>query len=174
MFCILHITSYHYYLLAKIHLYQSNFNMSCHWHLNMCCVFKLHVDMSTLFKRLLTKEQMSMQVVRMENKIKLHLIVVESFWYCAWYSISSLFYFIYIFTNHKLCKWLVIIHEFGDDPMKICLMVDGWWENQRYWNCVELCFQDVNCHFWWSIFIKSFQCLGMHILFYVSLWFAFI
>jgi len=27
---LLHVASYHYYLLAKIHLYQSYFNMSCH------------------------------------------------------------------------------------------------------------------------------------------------
>ncbi len=30
----------------------------------MCCVVKLHVDMLTLFKKLLTKEQMTMQKVR--------------------------------------------------------------------------------------------------------------
>jgi hypothetical protein len=52
---MLHIISYHYYPLTKIHLYQGYFNMSCHKHKNMCCQIKLHVDMLTLFKRLLTK-----------------------------------------------------------------------------------------------------------------------
>jgi len=162
---MLHITSYHYYLLAKIHLYQSNFNMSCHWRMNMYCVLKLHVDMSTMFKKLLTKEKMSMQIVRMEKGLS-HLwkITMKSFWYCAWYSISSLFYLIYTFINHKLYKWLIIIHEFGDDPMKIWFKHqnknDGWWQNWRYWNCVELCFQHVNCHFWWSIFYQEFPMFG--------------
>jgi hypothetical protein len=52
--------------------------MPCHRHMNMCCVFKLHVDMSTLFKRLLTKNQMSMQIVRMEKSL-LHLIVENNY-----------------------------------------------------------------------------------------------
>jgi len=30
IYYMLHVASYHYYLLAKIHLYQSYFNMSCH------------------------------------------------------------------------------------------------------------------------------------------------
>ncbi len=34
------------------------FNMSCHWHMNMCCLINLHMNMFTLFKRL--------QKVRME------------------------------------------------------------------------------------------------------------
>ncbi len=42
---MLHIASYHYYLLAKIHLYQSYFNMSCHWHMNICYLIRLYVDM---------------------------------------------------------------------------------------------------------------------------------
>jgi hypothetical protein len=40
--------------------------------MNMCCLIKLHAVMLTLFKGLLTKEQMSIQKVRMEKK-KLHL-----------------------------------------------------------------------------------------------------
>jgi hypothetical protein len=35
--------------------------------MNMYNLLKLHVDMLTLFKRLLTKEQMSMLKVKMEN-----------------------------------------------------------------------------------------------------------
>jgi hypothetical protein len=37
------------------------FNVTCHWHMNMCCLIRLHVDMLTFFKKLSTKEQMSMQ-----------------------------------------------------------------------------------------------------------------
>jgi hypothetical protein len=40
--------------------------------MNMCCLIKLHVDMLTLFKGLLTNEQISIQKVRMGKK-KLHL-----------------------------------------------------------------------------------------------------
>jgi hypothetical protein len=56
-----HIASYHYYYsFAKIHSYQSYFNMSSHWHMNISYLVKFHVDMMTLFKKSLTKEQMSM------------------------------------------------------------------------------------------------------------------
>jgi hypothetical protein len=75
IYCMLHITSYHHYSLVEIHLYQGRlfqFVMLCHWHMNMCCPIKLHVDMLTLFKRLITKNCMSMQKVRMENYF-LHL-----------------------------------------------------------------------------------------------------
>jgi hypothetical protein len=40
--------------------------------MNMCYLIKLHVDMLTLFKGLLTNEEMSIQKVRMK-KIKIHL-----------------------------------------------------------------------------------------------------
>jgi len=53
IYYMLHIASHHYYPLAKIHLYQNYFNVSCYWYMNMCCLIKLHVTMLTLFKRLL-------------------------------------------------------------------------------------------------------------------------
>jgi hypothetical protein len=40
--------------------------------MNMCCLIWLHVNILTLFKRLLTKEHMSMQKMRMK-KCLLHL-----------------------------------------------------------------------------------------------------
>jgi hypothetical protein len=51
-----HIASYHYYPLVKTHLYQGYFNMLCYWHMSMCCLIKLHVNMLTWFKKLLTKK----------------------------------------------------------------------------------------------------------------------
>ncbi len=68
IYCMLHIASYHFYPFVKLHLYQSYFNMSCHSHMNMRCLFWFHMNMLTLFKILLTKEQMSMQKVKMEKK----------------------------------------------------------------------------------------------------------
>jgi hypothetical protein len=56
IFFLLHITSYHYYPLVKTHLYQGYFNMLCYWHMNVCYLIRLHVNMLTLFKKLLTKE----------------------------------------------------------------------------------------------------------------------
>jgi len=35
--------------------------------MKMCCLINFHADMLTLFKRLLTMEQMSMQKVNMEK-----------------------------------------------------------------------------------------------------------
>jgi len=63
IYYMLHIASYHYHPLAK-NIY---FNMMWPWHINMCCLIKLYVDMLTLFKRLLTKEHMSMQKVRLRR-----------------------------------------------------------------------------------------------------------
>jgi hypothetical protein len=37
--------------------------------MNMCCLIKFHVNMLTSFQKLLTKEQISMQKVRMEKCI---------------------------------------------------------------------------------------------------------
>jgi hypothetical protein len=42
---LLHVASYHYYHLIKIHLYQGYFNTSYHWHMNMSCLDRFHVDM---------------------------------------------------------------------------------------------------------------------------------
>ncbi len=67
IYCMLHIASYHRYPLVKIHLYQGYFNMSHHWHMNMCCLIKLHENILTLFKGLSTNEQMSIQKVKMEK-----------------------------------------------------------------------------------------------------------
>jgi hypothetical protein len=41
---MLHIVSYHHYILVKINVYQDYSNMSCHWHMNICYLIKLHVD----------------------------------------------------------------------------------------------------------------------------------
>jgi hypothetical protein len=65
-------------LCPKSHLYQSYFNMSCHGHIWLCHLIRVHVDMLTLLKRLLTKKQMSMQNVRME-KCLLHLACVNNY-----------------------------------------------------------------------------------------------
>jgi hypothetical protein len=51
---MLHIASYHYYMLAKTYLFQHDISLTCE-HVN--CLLKLHVDMLTLFKRMLTKER---------------------------------------------------------------------------------------------------------------------
>jgi hypothetical protein len=56
IYFLLHIASYHYYPLVKTHLYQGYFNILYYWHMSMCCLIRLHVNMLTLFKRLLTKE----------------------------------------------------------------------------------------------------------------------
>jgi hypothetical protein len=63
---MLHIASYQHYSLVEIHLYQSYFNISCYSHMNICWLAQLCLDI-TLFKRLLTKKQMSLQNVRMEK-----------------------------------------------------------------------------------------------------------
>jgi hypothetical protein len=55
IYFLLRITSYHYYPLVQTHLYQGYFNMLYYWHMSMCCWIRLHVNMLTLFKRLLTK-----------------------------------------------------------------------------------------------------------------------
>jgi hypothetical protein len=49
-YCLLHIASYHYYPLIKIHLYQGYFNTSYHWHMKMSCLFRFHVDMLIIQK----------------------------------------------------------------------------------------------------------------------------
>jgi hypothetical protein len=61
---LLHIASYQYYALVKTHLYQRYFNMLCYWHMSMCHLIRLHVNMLTLFKGLLTKEYMPMQNIK--------------------------------------------------------------------------------------------------------------
>jgi hypothetical protein len=45
IYCMLHIATFHYYLLTKIHLYHVN--MSCHWHMDICCLIRFHVNMLT-------------------------------------------------------------------------------------------------------------------------------
>jgi hypothetical protein len=60
---MLHIASYHCYLIfywnALISFYQDYFNMSCHWHMNMCYLIGLHVHTLILLKKSLTKEQLN-------------------------------------------------------------------------------------------------------------------
>jgi hypothetical protein len=69
---------------------------------NMCCIFKLHVGMSTLFKKLLTKEQMSMQIVRMENSLS-HLIVENSYGVililCMIFNLLFILFYLYIYKS---------------------------------------------------------------------------
>jgi len=57
IYYMIHVASYHYHPLAK----KIYFNTTWHWHMNMCCLITLYMDMLTSFKRLLTKEHMSMQ-----------------------------------------------------------------------------------------------------------------
>ncbi len=52
IYCMLHIASYHHYPLAKIHLSQGYFNISCYGYMNMIflCLgmnifFLLHCDL---------------------------------------------------------------------------------------------------------------------------------
>jgi hypothetical protein len=66
----------------------------------MCCVIKLHVNMLTLFKKLLRKEPMPMQKVIMENAF------VFSMWkqlrwshFNPMHGTESLFYFIFWFNR---------------------------------------------------------------------------
>jgi hypothetical protein len=66
IYCMLHIASYQHYSFVEIHLYQSHFNISCYRHMNICCLIRLCLDIM-LFKKLLTKKQMSLQNVRMEK-----------------------------------------------------------------------------------------------------------
>jgi hypothetical protein len=77
IYCMFHIVSHHHYLLTKHYLHQSYFNMSYHWHMNMCCLINIHVNILTLFNRLLPKKHMSMQKVKMENCL-LHLTCGKS------------------------------------------------------------------------------------------------
>ncbi len=56
IYCMLHIVSHYHFLLTKHYLHQSYFNMSCHWHMNMCCLIRIYVNILRLFKRLVTKE----------------------------------------------------------------------------------------------------------------------
>jgi hypothetical protein len=80
IYCILNIASYHYYFYAKIHLYQDYFNMSCNWHMIMCCLIRPPVNMLTLLKILLTKELMPMEKVKTKNAFAF------SMWKQPWYS----------------------------------------------------------------------------------------
>jgi hypothetical protein len=63
---------------------------------------RLHVDLLTLFKRLLTKEQMSMQKVN--GKIHLHLTCGNSHdgIISILFMVLNLFIIIICFINHKL------------------------------------------------------------------------
>jgi hypothetical protein len=54
IYFLLHIISYHYYPLVQTHLYQGYFNMLYYWHMSMCRLIRVHVNMLTLW--LLTKE----------------------------------------------------------------------------------------------------------------------
>lgn len=65
--CIISLLFFSKFIYIKVY-----FNMLCHWHRNICCLIWLHVDILTLFKRLLTDEEMPMQKVIME-KCLLHL-----------------------------------------------------------------------------------------------------
>jgi hypothetical protein len=100
---LLHVTSYHYYLLAKIHLYQSYFNMSCHWHMNMCYLIRFYVDMLTLFNILLTNEQIPMSKVSIYGKC---LCILE----CEnnHYGVGLILFIVFnlIFTYPNLFKFL--------------------------------------------------------------------
>jgi len=76
---------------------------------NMCYLIRLHVDMLTLLKRLLTKEQMLIKKVRMERCL-LYLAckktTMELFWYYSCYSIPFLLFpnLFFGFIDHALCK----------------------------------------------------------------------
>jgi hypothetical protein len=116
--------------------------------MNMCCLIKLHVDMLTLFKGLLTKEQMSIQKVRMKKKKKLHLAcgnnhdgVVSIL--CMMLNLFLYFFFCFIDLKLYQLVWFFTIVQilcvnymhkgqeetnvkthydsFGIDPMKMCL-----------------------------------------------------
>jgi hypothetical protein len=58
--------------------------------------------MSTLFKKLLTKEQMSMQIVRMENSLS-HLIVENSYGVililCMIFNLLFILFYLYIYKS---------------------------------------------------------------------------
>jgi hypothetical protein len=82
--------------------------MSCHLHMSICCLIKLHVDILTLFKGLSTNEQMSMQKVKMEIWL-LHftcgnnrdgVVSILSMMF------NLLFTSFFCFINHKLYKIL--------------------------------------------------------------------
>jgi hypothetical protein len=101
--CIISLLS-----LLKIHLYQVYLNMSCHRHMNIYYLFRFHVNILTLVKRLLTKKQMSMQKVTME-KCLLHLTCGNN--YDGLTSrLCMVFNFLFIsflgFINHKIYKFV--------------------------------------------------------------------
>jgi hypothetical protein len=95
-------------IISLVHFYQDYFNMSCHGHMNMCCVITLHVNMLTLFKKLLTKEPMPMQKVRMENAFAF------SMWKQLWWSHfntmhgtqSPFYFYFFCLIDHKLYKFM--------------------------------------------------------------------
>jgi hypothetical protein len=56
--------------------------------------------MVTLFKKLLTKEQMPMQNMRMKKYLfniqHVKTTMIKSFQYCAWYSILFIYLFLFV------------------------------------------------------------------------------
>jgi hypothetical protein len=82
--------------------------MSCHWHMNMCCPIKLHGDMLTLFKNLLTKNYVN---AKGENG---KIFFAFNMWKQPWWSLfdvmhgtQSSFYLFSYFINHKLYKFVI-------------------------------------------------------------------
>jgi hypothetical protein len=89
LFILSHIASYHYYRLVKIHLYQGYFNMLCYWHLSMCCLIRLHVNMLTWFK--IINKEINANAKHMNTKMHMETTIMESFQYYSW--CSNLFFF---------------------------------------------------------------------------------
>jgi hypothetical protein len=113
IYCMLHIASYHRYPLVKIHLYQGYFNMSHHWHMNMCCLIKLHENILTLFKGLSTNEQMWIQKGENGKMTFAFHMWKQPWWSCfnIMHDVQSPLYFFFSFIHHKLYKivWFLII-----------------------------------------------------------------
>jgi hypothetical protein len=105
---VLHIT---YYIISSSFFgWNSSLSrlfqlvVSCHWHMNMCCPIKLHVDMITLIKKLYVN-------AKGENG---KIFFAFSMWEQPWWSLfdvlhgtqSCLYLFSY-FRNHKLYKFVI-------------------------------------------------------------------
>jgi hypothetical protein len=139
---IIHCTISFYYPLAEIHLYQSYFNMSCHWHIWTCVASCGYVD---IVQKIVNKGA-NVNAKGENGKFSFAF----NMWKHSWWIVSILcndtqssLYFIFCYMNHKLYKfvWCLAImwklcenyihkrqegenvkahYEFGNDSMNVC------------------------------------------------------
>jgi len=135
----LHIASYHYYLFfnwnALISFYQDYFNLSCHWHMNMCYLIGLRIHMLILFKRSLTKEQLNAKCeygkMLWHSSCEKTTIIIP---YYSWYSIpvftlSTLFF---PFIDHKFYKFVWFLKILLNKVCKLSGKYELFWIDWKW------------------------------------------